>query len=107
MTALDDTEILNGANGGEVRIAGTRWYADGYSPKLNKVYEFHGNYYHGNPRRYSAEVFNKKCKRTMGELYESTRKRRAVIEELGYEYEEVWEDEFDAAKALLTLAAPM
>lgn len=100
---LDQTHIQHGGTGGEVRLAGTRWHADGFSADLNKVYEFLGDYYHGNPRRYDADVANKKCKRTMGELYENTCKRRKVIEDLGYAYEEIWEDEFDAAKTLLTL----
>ena len=98
MARLDNTYIEHGANGGEVLIPGTRWYADGFSAELNKVYEFHGDYYHGNPRRYAPDVFNKRCKRSMGELYEATRKRRTVLEGLGYAYEEIWEDEFEAEK---------
>lgn len=104
MAVLDGTHIQHGENGGEVRIAGTRWHADGYSAELNKVYEFHGDYYHGNPRRYPADQANKTCKRTMGELYDKTCKRRKVVEDLGYAYEELWEDELEAAKTLLTLA---
>ena len=43
-----------------------------------------GDYYHGNPRKYPADEYNKTCKRAMGELYEKTCKRRATIESLGY-----------------------
>lgn len=103
MAVQDNTHIEHGANGGEVLIPGTRWYADGYSADLNKVYEFQGDYYHGNPRRYAPDVFNKRCKRSMGELYETTRKRRAILEGLGYAYVEIWEDEFKAQKEDLAL----
>lgn len=44
MADLDGTHIQHGANGGEVRVAGTRWHADGFSAELNKVYEFHGKH---------------------------------------------------------------
>lgn len=63
-----------------------------------------GDYYHGNPRKYSADEFNKRCKKTMGELYETTCKRRKTIEGLGFKYEEIWEDELHAAKTLLLLS---
>lgn len=103
MAVLDNTHIQHGGNGGEVRLAGTRLHADGYSADLNKVYEFHGNYYHGNPRKYPADLPNKRCKRTMGELYDKTRQRKAMVQQMGYQYEEIWEDEFDVAQTLLTL----
>ena len=103
MARIDDTHIQHGGNGGEVRLAGTRWHADGFSAELKKVYEFHGDYYHGNPRCYPADTLNKRCKRTMGELYERTCKRQKAIEDLGYAYECFWEDELNTAKTLLTL----
>ena len=39
----------------------------------------------------------------MGQLYDQTCERRRAIEDLGYAYEEIWEDELAAAKTLLTL----
>ena len=42
MKVLDKTHIQHGGNGGEVRVQGTLWHADGFSAELNKVYEFHG-----------------------------------------------------------------
>lgn len=103
MARIDDTHIQHGGNGGEVRLAGTKWHADGFSADLNKVYEFHGDYFHGNPRKFPADTLNKRCKRTMGELYERTCKRQKAIEDLGYAYECFWEDELNTAKTLLTL----
>ena len=62
-----------------------------------------GDYFHGNPRKFRADEYNKRCKKTMGELYEGTCKRRKTIEDLGFDFEEIWQDEFQAAKTLLTL----
>ena len=107
MAKLDDTFIQHAGNGGEVRLTdtGRRYHADGYSAEHGKVYEFLGDYYHGNPRIYRPDVINKKCKRTMGELYSETCKRRQVIEEK-YHYEEIWEDEWTACQTLLSLSTP-
>jgi len=73
---------------------GRRYRADGYSPKLNKVYEFLGDFWHGNPRRFAADYINKVNKKSMGSLLSATRTREQVIRGLGYEYEEIWEDDF-------------
>lgn len=104
MKILDDTDIQHGGNTGEYRVDGTRLHVDGFSAELRKVYEFLGDYFHGNPRRYSPEVINKTVGRSMGELYQATCKRQKRIEDLGYEYEDAWEDEMDAAATLLTLS---
>ena len=43
--------------------------ADAYIPETNTVYEFHGNYWHGNPRIYKSKDINKTNNKTFGELY--------------------------------------
>lgn len=105
MSRVDDTQIQHGGNGGEVRLTGTRMHADGFSVDLNKVYEYLGDYYHGNPRKYAADTLNKTSKQTMGELHTKTLKRRKLIESLGYSYEEIWEDEFKVAETLRDLGS--
>ena len=41
---------------------------DGYNPSTNTIYEFMGDYWHGNPVKYKANYYNKTCKKTAGEL---------------------------------------
>jgi hypothetical protein len=67
---------------------------DAYDPDTNTVYEFHGDYWHGNPRKFAADVLNKQAHKTMGQLYEATVTREAMLREHGFNLIVMWEDEF-------------
>lgn len=97
---LDGRKIQHADNSKEFAIPGTRYRVDGFAPDLNKIYEFNGDYYHGNPRSFSRDVYNKRMKRTMGELADRTKEREDEIRRRGYDYEEIWEDEWNAVKTL-------
>jgi hypothetical protein len=92
----DDTEIMHALNGGEFRIPGTRYKADGYSIELNKIFEFLGDKVHGNPSLYHPDAISPLSHRRMGDLFEENEKRKQRIQELGYDYEEIWESQWDA-----------
>ncbi len=62
----------------------------------NVVYEFNGTYWHGDPRKYAPDIFNKKQQKTMGELYDRTLRKQAVLEGKGYTVKFVWELDRDA-----------
>ena len=104
---LDGVYISHAGNdGAEFRIPGTRYHADGYASASKTVYEFHGDYFHGNPRKYTdPTLVNKKAKRTMGDLYDRTCQRTARIQELGYRVEEMWEDEWTCVQTLARMQA--
>lgn len=76
--------------GGEYRIPGTRWHADGYDPDTNTIYEYHGWYWHGCPMMYPREKMNNVCGKTMGELYDATKAREKKIKEMGYNLCAIW-----------------
>ncbi len=76
---------------GEYRIPNTRFDADGYDSFTNTIYEFHGDYYHGNPVVFQYDVFNQLCHKTMGELYQKTLEKKQICIEAGYKYVEIWE----------------
>lgn len=59
--------------------------------------EFHGDYWHGNPKCYSAYTLNKVQGMTMGDLYQRTLEKRRYLESLGYTYLQMWESDFDCA----------
>jgi hypothetical protein len=67
--------IAHMENGGEYKIPNTNFKADGYCKEINTIYEFHGDYWHGNPNRYNLNEINKVTKCTFGELYEKTLKK--------------------------------
>lgn len=58
------------------------------------VYEFDGDYYHGNPAKFARDKVNHKCGVTMGELHDRTVERRKEIEDAGYKVVVMWESEW-------------
>lgn len=94
MQVKDNTYIQHGHNGSEYRISGTRFRADGYSATLHKVYEFLGDFYHGNPSRYPLQKYNSVAHKTMGQLYGKTMARNMQIINAGYNLEYIWEADF-------------
>ena len=64
--------ILHARNGGEKEIG--PYKVDGYyeTDTERVVLEFHGDFWHGNPNKYSKNTVNSVTKLTMGELYENT-----------------------------------
>lgn len=68
---------------------------DGFCKDTNTVYEYHGDYWHGNPSLYKADAINSVNYKTFGELYQKTIERDKKIRELGYNLIVKWETEFN------------
>lgn len=64
---------------------------DGYDPETNTVYQFHGDYFHGNPRKFVPDEYNKLLKQTFGDLYETTNRLDNEILAFGYNLVVKWE----------------
>ena len=74
-----EIEFLNLLN-----IIDRQIYIDGYRVdgiKNNIIYEFLGDYYHGNPKKFKPYDYNKKCKKTFIELYNNTFKKFKALKE--------------------------
>jgi hypothetical protein len=67
---------------------------DGYDEETNTIYEFLGDYWHGNPDKFKANELNKTCKKTFGELYTATMDRFSRLKALGYEVKYIWETDW-------------
>jgi hypothetical protein len=93
----DLVHILNN-NNGEYKIPNSRYSADGYSQLKNTIFEYHGDYFHGNPKFYNPTEINKRCKVTYGELYENTLKKQQFCIDNGYKYCFIWESDWNKAK---------
>jgi len=78
---------------GQFKIIGIS-KVDGYCKETNTVYEFHGDYWHGNPLIYDRNEINGVNKSTFGELYDKTIERERKIRELGYNLIVKWETDF-------------
>ncbi|MGZ8924400.1 MAG: DUF7487 domain-containing protein [Nitrososphaeraceae archaeon] len=90
--------IQHAANIGEFKIPGTRYKADGYCHETNTIYEFHGDYWHGNPEVFNYDVLNESIGKTMGELYQKTILKENKIISLGYNLVVLWENDFQTKK---------
>lgn len=68
---------------------------DGYDPETNTVYEFLGDYWHGNPEVFKFNDYNANNGKTFGQLFEETQQRLNRIKSLGYNVVIQWENTFE------------
>lgn len=87
-------KIIHAENGDEYIIPNTRFKADGYCIETNTIYEFHGDYWHGNPNIYDSNKFNNTTKCTHGELYQNTLNKEQQIRDLGFNLITIWESDW-------------
>jgi hypothetical protein len=86
----------------EYKIKNTRWKADGYYKETNTIYEFHGDYWHGNPKCYLETDKNTISNKTMGYLYKKTLEREHGIKKLGYNLVVIWEYDWNKINKSIT-----
>src|ERR1035437_822925 len=68
---------------------------DGYNPDTNTVYQFHGDYWHGNPKKFPDPfAWNERTKCFMHDLYINTLKTNKLIKNAGYNLVVMWETDF-------------
>lgn len=61
----------------------------------NVIYEFWGDFWHGNPSKFKPDDKNTKCNKTFKELYTATMNKRNNILNAGYILIEMWESDFN------------
>lgn len=77
-----------------IRVGGKKFICDGFDPETNTIYEFDGDFWHGNPRKHHPDDVNARNKKTFGELHDATIKKRAALENAGFNVVHIWEDEW-------------
>ncbi len=75
----------------QVRLPELSIRVDGYDPVTRTVYEFLGDFWHGNPAVYAASSVNTVSKKTFGTLYIKTLARFARLTDAGYKVVWIWE----------------
>lgn len=75
-----------------LKINNKKYYVDGFNPKTNTVYEYFGNFWHGNPEIYELNDINPVSKKTYGELYQKTMNKIKDIERAGFNLIYKWEE---------------
>ena len=94
LSKLYNINIQHACNAGEYVITSTKYKADGYCKENNTIYEFHGDYWHGNPKVFNPDDINEIVKCTYRELYDKTLSRENKIKELGYNLVTIWENDW-------------
>jgi len=80
-------------------IKGTKITVDGYDPETNTVYEFHGDYWHGNPAIYESGDINPSVGKPYGELYQKTLEKKQAFLDAGFKYIEMWESDWTTTES--------
>lgn len=90
--------IQHGGNGRERRLLladGKNYKVDGYCEKTNTVYEFHGGYWHGDPREFNQEDTHPSMPgMTFGDAYRRTLAKEKLIRKSGYALVVIWERDY-------------
>lgn len=94
LQSKDNIHIQHADNSNEYQIPNTKYKADGYCKETNTIYEYHGDYWHGNPTRYNSNEINKTKKCTFGELYQNTLNREQKIRDSGFNLITIWESDW-------------
>jgi hypothetical protein len=63
--------------------------------KNKKIFEFLGDFWHGNPIRFDKNNYNKIVKKTFGELYDNTIYKFRELYQMGYTIYYVWENDWN------------
>lgn len=70
------------------------FYVDGIDLDNKIIYEFNGDFWHGNPNIYNSVDINRVNQISYGELYKRTIEREKYLETLGYKIVSIWESDF-------------
>jgi len=119
VTIPDIRHILNHPDG-EYTLPDSKYKLDGITEIEKSIFEYHGDEFHGNPNRYRGNPSKQRkpapsypwvqlnpddifpvCKKTYGELYANTLKKRKFCEEAGYKYYFIWESDWIRGKKAL------
>lgn len=75
-----------------IRIGNKNIYVDAIVN--NQIYEFYGDYWHGNPKTKDPEDINSNNGIKFGDLYQKTIERENTLKSKGYEIITIWESDF-------------
>lgn len=67
---------------------------DGYDPITNTVYEFYGDYWHGNPNIYNRDDINNSCHKSFGQLYDELIEKENMLVNAGFNIVSIWESDW-------------
>jgi len=76
----------------QVKLFG--YTVDGYCPNSKTIFEFYGDFWHGNPMIYKSSDINKKVNKSFGFLHQRTLEREEFFRKNGYNVVSIWESQY-------------
>lgn len=98
---LDSLKIEGLLRQHKIKIRDRRYTVDGFDPETNTIYEFNGDYFHGNFKYFDGYWKNKVTKMSFGELRAKTEEKERLIKSAGYTLISIWESDY-----MLSLGKP-
>ena len=78
-----------------ININNKIYKVDGLFKEEKVVYEFLGDFWHGHPKKYNPNLYNKVVNKTFSDLFTSTVERIKLFRASGYKVICIWESIFD------------
>jgi hypothetical protein len=91
---LDSLGIPESKRNKSIYIDSKLYKVDAFCSEANIIYEFYGDFWHGNPSKWKPDEINKKSNTTFGHLYYMTIQREKTLKSKGYEIISIWESDF-------------
>lgn len=97
---LDSLSIAKECRQRTIMIGDKKIKVDAFNPDTNTIYEFYGDYWHGNPDVFNRNLINTRTNpnRSMKELYNNTIKKEKLIKKAGYNLITIWEHDWKLLK---------
>lgn len=81
-----------------IKMGGKKFLVDAYDPSTNTIYEYFGDFWHGNIQNKNPNEINPRTGTSYGYLYKETTKRVNAIKSAGYNLIHIWESDWLAQK---------
>jgi hypothetical protein len=95
---LDSKGIAKHNRNKRLMIDGRIYTVDAYVPRSKTVYEFYGDFWHGNPKVFSKNDINPMTGESFGQLLKGTVEREQRLIEAGYKVVNIWESDWKESK---------
>lgn len=93
---LDSLDIIEENRQKTIKLNGKIYNVDAYDWLSNTIYEFYGDYWHGNPKSYIG--INTRSKKTFSELYQHTINRENELRIAGFNIVCIWERDWKKSR---------
>ncbi len=95
---LDELSIPNEYRQYPITINNTRYKVDGFDLVSNTIYEFLGDFWHGNPKKFDPLDIHPLIQKTYGKLYKTAMNKIRLFEQNGYKVNYIRESDYKAQK---------